>query len=199
MCATTCRGGAGGGRGRGRRPDPRDLGGHGRGHRRAARAGAQQRHGGGGRVVGRRQVDPHQPAHRRGAAGDQRHPRRRARASHHDAPRAGGTARRRLHHRYAGNAGDAVVGGRRGRRPDLRRHRGARGPLSFPRLCPRDRARLRGTGCDRRRHPSGGAARSYRKLQRELLFQATRDDKRARSEERRRWAAAHKALKTDAY
>jgi ribosome biogenesis GTPase / thiamine phosphate phosphatase len=40
---------------------------------------------------------------------------------------------------------------------------------------------------------------SYRKLQRELHFQSTRDDKRVRSEERRRWAATSKALKTDAY
>ena len=40
---------------------------------------------------------------------------------------------------------------------------------------------------------------SYRKLQRELHFQATRDDKGARAEERRRWAAITKSMKTDAY
>ena len=40
---------------------------------------------------------------------------------------------------------------------------------------------------------------AYRKLQRELHFQATRDDKGARSEERRHWVAMSKARRTDAW
>ncbi len=40
---------------------------------------------------------------------------------------------------------------------------------------------------------------AYRKLNRELHFQATRDDKGARSEERRHWVAMEKARRTDAW
>jgi ribosome biogenesis GTPase / thiamine phosphate phosphatase len=44
-----------------------------------------------------------------------------------------------------------------------------------------------------------GRLESYRKLQRELAFVQAKDDKRARSEERKRWAAVNKASRTDAY
>ncbi len=40
---------------------------------------------------------------------------------------------------------------------------------------------------------------SYRKLQRELAYQDSRDDKAARSANRRQWAAQNKAMRTDAY
>jgi ribosome biogenesis GTPase len=40
---------------------------------------------------------------------------------------------------------------------------------------------------------------SYRKLLRELRFHEMRDDKRARAEERRKWASHSKAMRTDSY
>lgn len=40
---------------------------------------------------------------------------------------------------------------------------------------------------------------SYRKLQRELFYLETKDDKRARAAERRRWAAINRATHTDSY
>ena len=45
----------------------------------------------------------------------------------------------------------------------------------------------------------GGRLDSYRKLQRELAFMQAKDDKRARSEARKRWAALDKASRTDVY
>lgn len=40
---------------------------------------------------------------------------------------------------------------------------------------------------------------SYQKLERELHFLAIREDKRARSAERKKWAAANRAMRTDSY
>jgi ribosome biogenesis GTPase / thiamine phosphate phosphatase len=40
---------------------------------------------------------------------------------------------------------------------------------------------------------------SYRKLQRELEWQASRDDKKAQSEQKQKWAALNKSMRTDAW
>ena len=54
-----------------------------------------------------------------------------------------------------------------------------------------------------RRSPTGrlpaGRLESYRKLQRELAYLEIKDDKRARAELRKHWAAINKASRTESY
>ena len=106
------------------------------------------------RLVRRRQVDARQPAGRpRGAAGRRDQRDRRQGAAHDDVAAARGAARRRAADRHARDARAAAVGGRRGGRRGVRRHRGAGGRVPLRRLRPRRRAGLR--GARRGRTPAG--------------------------------------------
>ena len=156
-------------------------------------------HGCGGRLVGRRQVDPHQRALRRGAARDQRDPRRRPRAAHDEPPRADRPSRHRLRHRHARECASSSSGTRP--RGSSGRSRTSTTVIVACRFsdCGHDTE----PGCAVRAALADGSLdaerfQSYQKLQRELHYLEIRHDARARSEERKRWRAINKEARARA-
>ena len=119
-------------------------------------------------------------------------PRRRQRPAHDD-PSCCDAARRRRPDRHPRHARTATVeGGRGGRRGPRRRRGGRRGAAASP------TARTRASPavpCRRRSRAArldGGRLESYRKLRREQAYLERRIDKRAASEERKRWKSVSK-------
>ena len=100
-------------------------------------------HGRARRIFGRRQIDHRESPARERPDARPGNPRGRSRPPHDHVASAHPPPRRRNAPRHARDANGSHVGRRRGTQDRLPGHRGAGRPLPFPRLRPRDGARLR--------------------------------------------------------